>query len=61
MIAAQNEEKRQLAVLKEAARWLAKIDAKERLGGPKTQAGKRISSQKLAQAWRHLERRREAF
>lgn len=36
---------RRQAALKEAARWLAKREMKARSGGPKTKAGKKVSSQ----------------
>ena len=38
-------ERRRRSALKEGARWLDKQQAKRRLAGPKTEAGKKISSQ----------------
>lgn len=43
-MADKNDQDRRAAAIKEAARWIAKLDAKARSGGPKTDAGKKVSS-----------------
>ncbi|MCZ8017183.1 MULTISPECIES: hypothetical protein [Pseudomonadota] len=40
----QTNDARRAAALKEAARWIAKLDARAKSGGPKTEAGKQVSS-----------------